>query len=51
MRASHAPVEVVALSKEVFLNVIHASGETLNELADIISLRTRRLSVVGSSSQ
>lgn len=49
VRASHAPVEVVALSKEVFLSVIHASGETLNELADIITLRTKRLALTGSS--
>ncbi|MBN1310625.1 MAG: ATP-binding cassette domain-containing protein [Anaerolineae bacterium] len=49
VRASHAPVEVVALSKEVFLDVIHASKETLSELADIITLRTNRLALAGSS--
>ena len=45
VRASHAPVEVVALSKEVFLNIIHASKETLSELADVITLRTDHLSL------
>ncbi len=50
VRASHVnPVEVVALSKESFLNIVHASGETLSELVDTITLRTRRLSTAGSS--
>lgn len=48
VRASHAPVEVVTLSKEAFLSVIHASEETLNELVDIITLRTRRLAMASS---
>jgi ABC-type lipoprotein export system ATPase subunit len=45
VRALYAPVEVVALSKEVFLNIVHASGETLNELGDIIALRNQQSSM------
>ena len=49
VKAASAPVEAVALSRDAFLSLLRASGETLQEVTQIVSQRNDRLSAHGSA--
>ncbi len=47
VKAASAPVEVVALSRDMFLSLLRASGETLDEVTRSVNQRMDRLSLLG----
>jgi CRP-like cAMP-binding protein len=49
VKAASVPVEAVALSRDVFLSLLRSSGETLQEVTQIVSQRSNRLSAHSSA--